>query len=57
VHSVGWDKYIHSVRQAHIRLTNREEEIIWDLGSGGYYSPKAWYVQLSVDLFNREMKW
>ena len=43
--------------QAQIQLSERDDVLIWDLDSGGRYTPKAGYIKLSVDGFQRVMIW
>jgi hypothetical protein len=52
-----WDRYIWALRRANICLTDREDELLWDGDPGGVYTPKEGYVQLSVDLHQRETIW
>jgi len=44
------DGYVQELKVVNIHLTNREDKLLWDGDSGGIYTPKARYVQLSVDL-------
>lgn len=55
--SILWERYIQALRRANISLTDWEDELLWDGDPGGAYTPKAGYVQLSVDFFQREVTW
>jgi hypothetical protein len=50
---IHWDRYLQALREASIRLVDREDELLWDGDGGGEYTPRAGYIKLSVD-FNRE---
>lgn len=52
-----WNWYLHGLKLAHIRLTTREDEIVWDLHTTGIYTPKVGYVQLSLDRLNGQVAW
>jgi len=52
-----WDHFVARLRGSHIRLSNREDELVWDHHPSGVYTPKAGYIQLNVDVFNRELVW
>lgn len=55
--SKAWGVYIAALRKAHIRLGDCEDLLIWDKSPNGVYSPKVGYIAISVELFNREIKW
>eukprot|EP00253_Pinus_taeda_P008270 PITA_08270 len=42
----AWNKYTAALSQAHIRLTEGPNEIIWALAKNGTYSPKMGYLTL-----------
>jgi hypothetical protein len=52
-----WNRYIQALRKENIRLTERDDEIIWDEDPGGFYTPKVGYVQLSIDPLQQDEKW
>lgn len=43
--------------QAHIMITEREDELIWDYDPMGICTPKGGYLHLIVELRDREIKW
>ena len=44
-------------RKAHIGLGDNEDVLIWDESPTRAYSPKAGYISISADFFNRNIKW
>ena len=44
-----WDAYIRALKLAHIRLTTREDGLVWDSHPSGHYTPKAGYIKLTYD--------
>eukprot|EP00253_Pinus_taeda_P030204 PITA_30204 len=42
----AWNEYTAALSQAHIRLTEGPDEIIWALAKNGTYSPKMGYLTL-----------
>jgi hypothetical protein len=42
--NVIWDRYMQALISAHIKITDREDNFIWDLQPTGLYSPKAFYI-------------
>jgi hypothetical protein len=49
--------YILALRRENICLTEGEDELIWDGDPGGIYTPKAGYVQLSIEPLQQDEKW
>ena len=45
----NWNNYLRALRITNIRITEREDEILWALSSRGRYSPKEGYVSLCVE--------
>lgn len=39
-----WDRYRQTIRESHIHLQDRLDELIWDGDPSGHYSLKAGYV-------------
>lgn len=52
-----WNHYIDGLRAAHNYISDWEDELAWDFNQGGVYSPKAKYIQLNDEVFNRELRW
>jgi len=52
-----WDRYTMSLRDSHIRLVEKDDELIWNLDDTGVYTPKQGYDILSQDMNNREVAW
>ena len=48
-----WSDFIYSLRRAHVRLSDCEDEFIWDMDPTGGYNPKVVYIFISVEHFNR----
>ena len=46
-----WDQYTLALQSSHIRITNREDELIWEKAQLGKYTPKIGYQQLCSQLF------
>lgn len=38
--------YIEALTQAHIRVTDGEDEIVWALAKNGVYTPKEGYLKI-----------
>jgi hypothetical protein len=49
--------YIWALQRANICFSDQEDEILWDGDPRGVYTPKLGYVQLIVDLQQRETIW
>lgn len=41
-----WEIYTEALKQAHIRITEEEDEIVWALAKNGSYTPKDGYQSL-----------
>lgn len=54
--NILWDHYINALRSAKIRLTEGEDELIWEGNPGGIYTPKAGYVQVSIEPLQQDEK-
>ena len=52
-----WEHFISRLRDTHIRLRNRGDELVWDHHPSGRYTPKLGYIQLNVEVHNRELVW
>jgi hypothetical protein len=52
-----WDRYLRALRRENIRLSEREDELIWEGDPGGIYTPKAGYAQLSIEPLQQDEKW
>jgi hypothetical protein len=52
-----WANYIRALKLSHIRLTDREDELVWAVDPFGIYSPKVGYIQLNLDLHLRIPEW
>jgi hypothetical protein len=55
--SQTWDNYLLALQTSHIRIIDREDELIWQNASHGQYTPKLGYIQLNLELYHRESKW
>jgi hypothetical protein len=51
------ESYIYSLKSSQIRLTDNEDELIWDPTPSGIYSPKLGYLKYNSDLGLREPVW
>ena len=51
-----WTNFIDSLQRAHVRISEREDELIWDLDPASVYNPKVGYTFISVEHFNRDLK-
>jgi hypothetical protein len=49
--------FIHGLKIAHIRLSDSEDELIWDPAPSGSYSPKLGYLKCNSDLNTQETVW
>jgi len=52
-----FELYIAGLKRSHIRLRDKEDELIWDEDPSGIYTPKAGYLALSTELTPTETKW
>jgi hypothetical protein len=48
---------IATLKRSHIRLTNREDELVWKKDPLGYYTPKAGYIALNIPLHQNPKWW
>lgn len=42
----AWRAYIEALHESHIRISEGQDELIWNSAESGHYSPKAGYLQL-----------
>jgi hypothetical protein len=49
--------YIKALQLGHIRLSDREDELVWQKDPTGAYTPKLGYIALSLDLFQQQPIW
>ena len=52
-----WNRFTKALRSYHIHLIDHDDELVWDFDPSGSYFLKVGYIHLSVDVFNREVKW
>ena len=52
-----WEGYIRQLRVSNVRLTNRDDKLVWDYHPSGCYTPKHGYIQLNVLVHDRELVW
>lgn len=52
-----WEEYIGALTLAHIHIQDRPNELLWVGDPSRIYTPKAGYVKLCTDLFDREEQW
>ena len=43
-----WRGYIRKLWASNVRLTNRDDVLVWDYHPSGIYTPKHGYIQLNV---------
>ena len=55
--TMHWDCYIFALLSAHIHIFYHEDETIWDYIQTCIYTPKVGYIQLNLNVFNRDIKW
>jgi hypothetical protein len=41
----SWSDYIRALKLGHIRITEREDELVWKHNPHGIYTPKAGYTK------------
>jgi hypothetical protein len=49
--------YIDALKRSHIKLTNREDELVWKKNPTGLYTPKAGYISLNLSLHQLPKWW
>jgi hypothetical protein len=49
-----WENYILDLRPRHIRLIDREDELVWKKVLHGVYTPKLGYIALNINFLQRE---
>jgi hypothetical protein len=52
-----YNNYITTLQVGHIRLTDREDELVWKKDPSGTYTPKLGYIALNLDLFQQNPSW
>jgi hypothetical protein len=55
--SILYKKYIEALQIGHIRLIDREDELVWKKDPSGVYTPKLGYIALNLDLFQQQQSW
>jgi hypothetical protein len=51
------ENFIHCLKLAQIRLSDSEDELIWDPAPSGSYSPKLGYLKCNSELSTQEAVW
>ena len=41
-----WNDYLAILESSHVRLSNEDDALVWNLSKTGKYSPKEGYAQL-----------
>jgi len=54
---VEWGHYLRALRDTFTIFSNWEDELIWDHHPSGRYTPKHGYIQLNLEVHNRELVW
>lgn len=49
--------YIAALKRSHIRLTDREDELVWQKDPIGFYTPKSGYIALNINPMQQNPKW
>jgi len=49
--------YISSLRNGHIILPDREDELVWQKEPLGSYTPKFGYIALNIDPIQQNPRW
>jgi ribonuclease HI len=57
IHADLMRNYIVALRRGHIRLTDRDDELVWKKDPIGFYTPKAGYIALNIDPLQQNPKW
>ena len=52
-----WNDFLAILKSSHIRLSNCEDTLVWNLSKNGRYTPKDGYVFLLQDRFGLELTW
>ena len=47
--AIVWNGYLSILKRSHVRLTNDNDVLVWNLSKYGLYTPKEGYVQLLLD--------
>ena len=45
-----WGRYKRALRDSHVKLSGRVDEMIWDHHPSGKYTPKNGYIQLNLEI-------
>ena len=53
----SWNRHITALWHTHIKLTDKEDELVWEHAAHGIYTPKTRYQQLCLTTFQTEPKW
>jgi hypothetical protein len=51
------ETYISSLRRGHIRLSDKEDELVWKKDPLGSYTPKSGYIALNIDPIQQNPRW
>jgi hypothetical protein len=52
-----WNRYTQNLREASIRLVDRDDKLLWDGVGDGEYTPCSRYLKLTMDLHQRDPLW
>jgi len=52
-----WGRYTRALRDLHVILSGRVDEMIWDHHPLGNYTLKNGYIQLNLEIQNRDLVW
>jgi hypothetical protein len=57
VQNVSWSNYIQALKSSHIKITKRDDELVWQSAPHGVYTLQLGYIQLNINQYNREPLW
>jgi hypothetical protein len=52
-----WNNYTRALRLGHIRIIDRDDELVWQKAPHGIYTPKLGYIALNVQIMHRDQNW
>jgi hypothetical protein len=55
--AIQWTNFTQALKTAHIRIVDRDDELIWKHAPLGIYTPKLGYIQLNIVQHLRDPIW
>jgi len=55
--AIHWENYVACLKNAHVRIVDREDEMVWKHSPNSSYTPNLGYIQLNIISHQQEYAW